>query len=110
MNTRTIVVTILLLMVPAMGADNPAADRIFKAGAAASNITPPLDRPVVGTWNSPPATNIHDELHARCLVLDDGTYQKGAGSIPAPFSASMPISLFYRWYGCRCGLPMRRCA
>ena len=45
---------------------------LFKAGAAVSNITPPLDEPVVGGWNSPPATHIHDELYARCVVLDDG--------------------------------------
>ena len=48
------------------------APRVFRAGAAVSNITPPLDEPVVGGWNSPPATHIHDELFARCLVLDDG--------------------------------------
>jgi len=46
--------------------------RVFRAGAAASNITPPLDEPIVGGWNSPPAKHIHDELYARCLVLDDG--------------------------------------
>ena len=46
--------------------------RIFRAGAATSNITPPLDKPVVGGWNSPPATHVHDELYAKCLVLDDG--------------------------------------
>jgi hypothetical protein len=46
---------------------------VFKAGAAVSNITPPLDEPLVGGWDSPPAEHIHDELHARCLVLDDGT-------------------------------------
>ena len=46
--------------------------RIFRAGAATSNITPPLDEPIVGGWNSPPAQHVHDELHARCLVLDDG--------------------------------------
>jgi neutral ceramidase len=46
--------------------------RILKAGAAASNITPPLDEPIVGGWGSPLATHIHDELYARCLVLDDG--------------------------------------
>jgi len=46
--------------------------RVFRAGAAASNITPPLDGPIVGGWNSPPAQHVHDELHARCLVLDDG--------------------------------------
>ena len=48
------------------------AVRIFKAGAAASNITPPLDGPIIGGWNAPPAKHIHDELYARCLVLDDG--------------------------------------
>lgn len=46
--------------------------RLFKAGAAASNITPPLGSPIVGGWSPFPATNIHDELWARCLVLDDG--------------------------------------
>ena len=46
--------------------------RIFRAGAATSNITPPLDKPVIGGWNSPPATHVHDELYAKCLVLDDG--------------------------------------
>lgn len=48
------------------------AQAIFRAGAATSNITPPLGEPIVGGWRSPPATNVHDELHARCLVLDDG--------------------------------------
>jgi neutral ceramidase len=47
-------------------------EKIFRAGAAASNITPPLGEPIVGGWSSPPATQIHDELHARCLALDDG--------------------------------------
>jgi neutral ceramidase len=46
--------------------------RTFQAGAAVSNITPPLDEPVVGGWSSPPATHVHDELYAKCLVLDDG--------------------------------------
>ncbi|MEW4566651.1 neutral/alkaline non-lysosomal ceramidase N-terminal domain-containing protein [Tautonia sp. JC769] len=47
-------------------------ERVLHAGAATSNITPPLGEPIVGNWNSPPATHVHDELHARCLVLDDG--------------------------------------
>lgn len=46
---------------------------VFRAGAATSNITPPLGEMIVGGWQPIPATNIHDELHARCLVLDDGT-------------------------------------
>ncbi len=46
---------------------------VFRAGAATSNITPPLGAGIVGGWSDPPATHIHDELHVRCLVLDDGT-------------------------------------
>ncbi|HQX54134.1 MAG TPA: hypothetical protein PLR25_29745 [Planctomycetaceae bacterium] len=48
------------------------AKPVFQAGAATSNITPPLGELIVGGWQPFPATNIHDELHARCLVLDDG--------------------------------------
>ena len=54
----------------AYGADAP---RVFRAGAATSNITPPLGGKIVGGWKPIEATHIHDELHARCLVLDDGT-------------------------------------
>ncbi|MSR66154.1 MAG: hypothetical protein EXS24_02125 [Pedosphaera sp.] len=46
---------------------------MFRAGAALSNITPPLGEPIVGGFLPFPATHVHDELHARCLVLDDGT-------------------------------------
>jgi hypothetical protein len=42
------------------------------AGAATSNITPELGGDIVGGFLPFPATHIHDELHARCLVLDDG--------------------------------------
>ena len=48
------------------------AELVFRAGAAISNITPPLGEPIVGGWQPRPAMHIHDELHARCLVLDDG--------------------------------------
>ena len=44
----------------------------FRAGAATSNITPFLGGDIVGNFVRPVAANIHDELHARCLVLDDG--------------------------------------
>ena len=49
-----------------------SAERVFRAGAATSNITPPLGEKIVGGWKPFPASSIHDELHARCLVLDDG--------------------------------------
>lgn len=44
----------------------------LKAGAATSNITPELGGGIVGGFKPIPATHIHDELHARCLVLDNG--------------------------------------
>ena len=56
----------------AMGGPKSRSPVTFRAGAAASNITPPLDKPVVGGWASPPGKHVHDELYAKCLVLDDG--------------------------------------
>ena len=47
-------------------------DKVFRAGAAASNVTPRLGLPIVGNWTRPLAENVHDELHAKCIVLDDG--------------------------------------
>lgn len=49
-----------------------AAEKVLKAGAATSNITPPLGEYIVGGFKPFPAENVHDELHARCLVLDNG--------------------------------------
>src|SRR5687767_2938984 len=48
------------------------AAETFQAGAATSNITPPLGLEIVGGFVLYPSEQIHDELHARCLVLDDG--------------------------------------
>ncbi len=48
-------------------------DKVFRAGAAASNITPPLGLPIVGDFTQSPGTHVHDELHAKCVVLDDGS-------------------------------------
>lgn len=44
----------------------------LRAGAAASNITPPLGVSICGYFNDRRAEHVHDELQARCLVLDDG--------------------------------------
>jgi neutral ceramidase len=63
----------ILLMGSASGVPGEDAKPIFRAGASASNITPPLDEVIVGGWKPIPATHIHDELYARCLLLDDGT-------------------------------------
>ena len=44
----------------------------FRAGAATSNITPELGSSINGGFQDGKAAVIHDELHARCLALDDG--------------------------------------
>lgn len=65
-----IAVALLIAIVPSpLLAQAPSK---FRAGAATSNITPPLGSPIVGGFVPFPATHVHDELHARCLVLDDG--------------------------------------
>ena len=43
--------------------------KLFQAGAATTNTSPSMD---IEMRSSPAIVNIHDELHARCLVLDDG--------------------------------------
>ena len=55
-----------LIALPAIG------DEPFRAGAATSNITPPIGAEVIGGFVPFPSKHVHDELHARCLVLDDG--------------------------------------
>ncbi len=59
------------LMLLGSGAAEPP--RVFRAGAATSNITPPLGSSINGGFQDGKATFIHDELHARCLALDDGS-------------------------------------
>ncbi|TWT64993.1 hypothetical protein [Allorhodopirellula solitaria] len=48
------------------------SEPVFRAGAAKVEVKTPMGMPIVGNWNSPPATHVHDELHVRCLLLDDG--------------------------------------
>lgn len=54
--------------------------KVFMAGAAITNITPPLGEhewytnklDVNPSRKLPIANHVHDDLHARCLMLDDG--------------------------------------
>jgi len=66
---RTLLLSFLAI-VSLHATDAPKAS--LMAGAATSNITPELGGEVVGGFAPFPCTHIHDELHARCLVLDDG--------------------------------------
>ena len=66
----SLLIALVALPISLLAADKP----VFKAGAATSNITPPLGMEIVGNFAPRPiAKHVHDELHVRCLVLDDGT-------------------------------------
>jgi hypothetical protein len=71
---RAAILSITLLATSLAAQDNPPAKpgKQFRAGAAASNISPWLGLSINGGMQDHKATNIHDELQARCLALDDG--------------------------------------
>lgn len=67
-------ITVLALLefaasLPAQGAENA----VFRAGAATSNISPWMGLSLNGGMQDRRTTHVHDELHVRSLVLDDGT-------------------------------------
>ena len=67
---------VLVLLIAVLGVANPADAQkpVFRAGAYAQDVTPekfPVS--VNGGFADRKATSAHDRLHARCLVLDDGT-------------------------------------
>ncbi len=70
MKHRLFCILVCLIAASALAAAPPTA--VFRAGAATSNITPDLGGGIIGGFLPFPATHVHDELHARCLVLDDG--------------------------------------
>ena len=45
---------------------------MLRAGAAMSNITPMLGVSMPGGFTDRIATNVHDELHSKAIVLDNG--------------------------------------
>ncbi|MCP3694041.1 MAG: hypothetical protein GY917_17685, partial [Planctomycetaceae bacterium] len=69
---------LLLLLVLAFVAVEPCSAGTFRAGAATADITPAngvlLDGPIS---KNGPVTGVHDRLHARALVLDDGKTRVG---------------------------------
>lgn len=61
------------MLVSLPSAEAAAADKpLFRAGAATSNITPAITAASKAANGKSQATHVHDELQARCLVLDDG--------------------------------------
>ncbi|MGC3967037.1 MAG: hypothetical protein QM775_06590 [Pirellulales bacterium] len=68
-----VIVIVGLVLASQVRALAAAPDKpVFRAGAATSNITPALGSSRNARSSRPEATHVHDELHARCLVLDDG--------------------------------------
>ena len=64
----TLAATAVLLAITPMAQDAPQ----FRAGAATTNITPWLGLEIAGSMRKNVGTYVHDELHVRSLVLDDG--------------------------------------
>src|SRR5437899_3037817 len=48
------------------------ARKEFRAGAAVANISPWMGLSIEGNMHDHKGTNLHDQLHARCVVLDNG--------------------------------------
>jgi neutral ceramidase len=73
-----VIIAIALIFAPEAPAGNKGHEspKVFRAGAFAIDITP-LELPVIvnGGVREQLADKVHDPLHARCLVLDDGTKQ-----------------------------------
>ncbi|MEY2429883.1 MAG: hypothetical protein QOJ40_2768, partial [Verrucomicrobiota bacterium] len=63
----------------------------FRAGAAMANISPWMGLSIEGNMHDHKATILHDQLHARCLVLDDGETQL---AIVIADSCMIPRSVF----------------
>jgi hypothetical protein len=70
--TLTRILATLATLACASSSPAPAEEPAFRAGAAIVDVTPFLDEPIVGNFATPPASYVHDPLHARALVLDDG--------------------------------------
>ena len=63
----------LLVLCAAVSAAAAAdASAPFRAGAATSNITPAIGGNIIGGFHPFPSKHVHDDLHARGLVLDNG--------------------------------------
>ena len=71
--SRKWIVALLLALVGfALSLGAAEKPKQLRAGAATSNLTPAIGGDIIGGFHPIPSTHIHDELHARCLVLDNG--------------------------------------
>lgn len=102
---------LFLALSAAVRLSSAAADapRLFRAGAATSNITPDLtvvlDGPIMQIG---PGKHVHDELHARCLVLDDGATQIAFAICDTTMISSDVVERAKRLVQTATGLPPER--
>jgi len=68
---RFLIVILSVSLLRAAEPDTP----VFRAGAATSDVTPPLGTSMNGGFQDRKATYIHDPQLVRCLALDDGKTQ-----------------------------------
>ncbi len=52
--------------------ENTIDGKVFRAGASISTITPDIGGDIIGGFNPIESKHIHDDLHVRCLILDNG--------------------------------------
>lgn len=69
-----LLITLVLFIAGAgnLTAQDQNSEKIFKAGAALSVITPKIGTSINGNFQEGFTQHIHDDTHARGLVLDDG--------------------------------------
>jgi neutral ceramidase len=94
-----------LCAVAAAGPRAAAQERVFRAGAATSNVTPPLGTSINGGMRDGRAQHVHDELHARCLVLDDGKTRLGFAVVDSCMLPREVIDEAKRLIPAEAGLP-----
>ncbi len=70
---KHLLLAVLMALLMTITAPAMAQNKVFKAGASTSNISPPLGMEIVGNFVRPEADYIHDQLNVRSLVLNDGT-------------------------------------
>ncbi len=76
LTTVVLSLALLALASPVIAAEKPSAKKVFRAGAHAIDVSPPgLPAITEAEAAKPGVKGMVDPLHARCLVLDDGSEQ-----------------------------------
>jgi neutral ceramidase len=68
---KTTIVALAIAITPLALAQE--GDKIFKAGASMSNITPWMGTSLAGSMRDRTTDRVHDDTYVRSLVMDDGT-------------------------------------